>query len=118
MSDITLKAAYASVVEEVDEGMLFVGFAEGEAEDEAYALFRQPLTGGAVWFEVNDESFGAEDALASVTQGPEGLDIVIRAEKLAQFGWAGSVSIKVGPDCEGRDEAHAALAQMLGPIWR
>jgi hypothetical protein len=118
MADISVKAAYTSVVEDDEEGMFFVGFAEGEAEDEAYALFRQPLQGGPVWFEVTDESFGAEDALESVTAGPKGLEIVIRPEKVAAFGWAGSVSIKVGPGCEGRDEAFAALAAMLGPVWR
>ncbi len=118
MADIQVKAAYASVVEDSDEGMLFVGFAEGEAEDEAYALFRQPLAGGPVWFEVTDESFGAEDGLESVTAGPTGLEIVVRPGKEAAFGWAGSVSIKVGPGCEGRDEAFAALAEMLGPVWR
>jgi hypothetical protein len=118
MSDISLKAAYASVVEDDEEGMLFVGFAEGEAEDEAYALFRQPLAGGSVWFEVNDEAFGAEDALLSVNEGPKGLEVVIRPEKVAQFGWAATVSIRVDAACEGRGEAYAALAAMLGPIWR
>jgi hypothetical protein len=43
-------------------GSLFVGFAEGEDEDEGYVLFRQALGGGPVWFEVSDETFGAEDA--------------------------------------------------------
>ena len=33
MADIVVKAAYASVVEDDEEGMLFVGFAEGEAEE-------------------------------------------------------------------------------------
>ena len=69
MADITVKAAYGSVVE--DEGFLFIGFAEGEDEDEGYVLFRQPLGGGPVWFEVNDEAFGAEDAVAGVTVGPK-----------------------------------------------
>jgi len=118
MADISVKAAYASVVEDDEDGMLFVGFAEGEAEDEAYALFRQPLTGGPVWFEVTDENFGVEDALERVTAGPKGLEIVIRPSKVAAFGWAGSVSITVGAGCECRDEAFAALAAMLGPIWQ
>ena len=55
MADITVKAAYGSVVE--DEGFLFVGFAEGEDEEEGYVLFRQPLEGGPVWFEVGDRDF-------------------------------------------------------------
>lgn len=118
MADITVKAAYASVVEDEEEGLLFIGFAEGEAEDEAYALFRQPLAGGPVWFEVTDESFGAEAALESVTAGPKGLEIVIRQERVSAFGWAGSVAINAGPGCEGRDEAFAALAEMLGPVFR
>ena len=46
MADITIKAAYGSVVE--DEGFLFVGFAEGEEEEEGYVLFRQPMGGGPV----------------------------------------------------------------------
>ena len=113
MADISVNAAYASVVEDDEDGMLFVGFAEGEAEDEAYAL-----AVGPVWFEVTDENFGAEDALERVTAGPKGLEIVIRPSKVAAFGWAGSVSIKVGAGCEGRDEAYAALAAMLGPVWQ
>lgn len=118
MADIVVKAAYASVVEDEEEGFLFVGFAEGEAEDEAYALFRQPLAGGPVWFEVTDESFGAEDGLASVTAGPKGLEIVIRPGMESRFGWAGTVAIRAGTGCEGRDEAFSALATMLGPVWK
>lgn len=118
MADISIKAAYASVVEDEDEGFLFVGFAEGEAEDEAYALFRQPLSGGPVWFEVTDESFGAEDALERVVAGPKGLDITLKPAFAGRFGWASTVAIKAGPACEGRDEAFAALADMLGPIWQ
>ncbi|TXI06293.1 MAG: hypothetical protein E6Q73_00765 [Pseudorhodobacter sp.] len=118
MADISIKAAYASVVEDDEEGFLFIGFAEGEAEDEAYALFRQPLVGGPVWFEVTDESFGAEDALERVTASPKGLEITLKPVLSARFGWALTVSIKAGPNCEGRDEAFAALADMLGPLWQ
>lgn len=117
MADISVKAAYASVVEDDEEGMLFVGFAEGEAEDEAYALFRQPLSGGPVWFEVSDESFGAEDGLQSVAAGPKGLEIVIRPAAVAKFGWASTVSIRISEGREGREEAFAALAGMLGAVW-
>jgi catechol 2,3-dioxygenase-like lactoylglutathione lyase family enzyme len=117
MSDIVVKAAYASVVEDDEEGMLFVGFAEGEAEDEAYVLFRQPLGGGPVWFEVTDDSFGAEGALQAVQAGPKGLEITLRPEFAQRFGWATSVSVRVPSSCEARDEAFAALATMLGPVW-
>lgn len=117
MADIVVKAAYASVVEDDEEAMLFIGFAEGEAEDEAYALFRQHLAGGPVWFEVTDENFGATDALASVVAGPKGLEITLRPEMAGRFGWASSVSVRIGPGCEGRDEALAALADMLGPLF-
>jgi hypothetical protein len=116
MADIELTAAYASVVE--DEGLLFVGFAEGEAEDEGYALFRQPQAGGPVWFEVTDETFGAEDALQSVVGRARGLEITIRPDFVAAFGWAGSVAVRIAAGAEGRDEAFAALAAMLGPLWR
>jgi hypothetical protein len=116
MADITVTAAYASVVE--DEGLLFIGFAEGEEEDEAYVLFRQAVGGGPVWFEVTDEAFGAEDALEAVVAGPEGLAITIRADRVAAFGWAGSVKVKIKAGAEGRDEAFAALEAMLGPVWR
>ncbi len=118
MADITIRAAYASVVEDDEEGLLFVGFAEGEAEDEAYVLFRQHLTGGPVWFEVSDESFGAEDAIERVIAGPKGLEITLKPALAGRFGWAGSVSVKAGPACEGRDEAFQALATMLGPVWQ
>ena len=46
MTEITVKAAYGSVVE--DEGSLFIGFAAGEDADEGYVLFRQDLGGGPV----------------------------------------------------------------------
>ncbi len=116
MADIVVKALYASVVEDDEEGMMFVGFAAGEAEDEDYALFRQPLGGGPVWFEVNDEAFGAEDALESVTMGPEGLAITLA--RPASYGWAKSVLVQIGPECEDADEALTALAGMLGAVWR
>ena len=116
MTDISVKAAYASVVE--DEGMLFIGFAEGEGEDEPYVLFRQPLTGGPVWFEVSDESLGAEDAAQSVTLGPKGLEIAIAPAATARIGWAQSVAVRIGAGCEGADEALEALRAMLGARFR
>ncbi len=116
MADIVVTAAYASVVE--DEGQLFIGFAEGEAEDEGYVLFRQADAGGPVWFEVTDEAFGADDAVEAVLAGPEGLAITIRADRIAAFGWAGSVMVKIAANAEGRDAAFAALEAMLGPVWR
>lgn len=114
MADIVVKAAYGSVVE--DEGFLFVGFAEGEHEDEGYVLFRQPEEGGPVWFEVNDETFGAEDAVQAVVRGPKGLEITLRPEKAAAFGFARSVAVRIGPACEDAEPALAALEAMLGPV--
>jgi hypothetical protein len=115
MADITLAALYGSVVE--DEGHLFVGFAAGEDEDEGYVLFRQPVGGGPVWFEVNDETFGAENAIAGVTAGPKGLEITLRPACAATFGWATSVAVRIGPDCEDAAETLAALQAMLGATW-
>jgi hypothetical protein len=116
MADITIKAAYGSVVE--DEGQLFIGFAEGEDEDEGYVLFRQPLEGGPVWFEVNDESFGAEDAVALALAGQQGLTIMLKPEWAATFGWATSIEVRIGPDCEDAAPALDALQAMLGDLWR
>lgn len=116
MADITIKAAYGSVVE--DEGQLFIGFAEGEEEEEGYVLFRQPSGGGPVWFEVNDESFGAEDAVERVVSGPKGLEISLTPGKVAAFGWANSVAVRISPATEDAKEAIAALAQMLGARWQ
>jgi hypothetical protein len=116
MADITIKAAYGSVVE--DEGHLFVGFAEGEEADEGYVLFRQPLGGGPVWFEVSDETFGAEDAVQSVLAGPGGLEIALRPERIAVYGFAGSVGVRIGPGCEDAGPALAALRQMMGGLWQ
>lgn len=113
MADITIMAAYGSVVE--DEGLLFIGFAEGEEEDGGYVLFRQPVGGGSVWFEVNDESFGAEEAVEKVVSGPKGLEITLKAGMAAQFGWASTVAVRIGPGTEDAGEALAALAEMLGP---
>jgi hypothetical protein len=115
MADITIRAAYGSVVE--DEGQLFVGFAEGEDEEEGYALFRQSLDGGPVWFEVNDESFGAEDAVERVVSGPKGLEIVLLADRAASFGWARTVAVRIGPDCEDAALTLEALRGMLGAVW-
>ena len=115
MADITVKAAYGSVVE--DEGQLFIGFAEGEDEDEGYVLFRQPLAGGPVWFEASDETFGAEDAIEQVVAGPKGIEVTIRPDKRAAFGFAATVAIRVGPGCEDGAEALAALKAMLGAVW-
>jgi hypothetical protein len=111
MADIVVKAAYGSVVE--DEGFLFIGFAEGEEEDEGYVLFRQSISGGPVWFEVNDETFGAEDAVESVRRTPKGLEITIAPGKVAAFGWASSVAVRIGPGCEDADLALDALQEML-----
>lgn len=115
MAEITLKAAYASVVEDPEEGFLFIGFAEGEDEDEAYVLFRQPVSGGPIWFEVGDEAFGAEDALAKVVRSARRLTIDLRPEFLAKFGFATSVAVDLSR-CEDLDEAMAALGEMLGDL--
>ena len=73
MADISTSALYGSVVD--DAGQLFVGVAEGEDEKEGYGLFRQLVAGGPLWFEVNDEGFGAQDVVEAVTQGPKGIAI-------------------------------------------
>lgn len=114
MTDVTIRAAYATVAEE--DGLRFIGFVE--ADEEGYALFRQPLAGGPVWFELNDEDLGAEDALVSVTAGPKGLEVVLSPARAARFAFASRVAIRAGAGCEGRTEAFAALAAMLGPLWQ
>jgi hypothetical protein len=116
MADITIRAAYGSVVE--DGGQLFVGFAEGEDEEEGYVLFRQPVEGGPVWFEVNDEGFGAEDAVEAVTSGPKGIEIALKPDRAATFGWAQTILVRIGPDCEDASPALDALRSMLGGVWR
>jgi hypothetical protein len=116
MADITVKAAYGSVVE--DEGELFIGFAEGEDADEGYVLFRQPVGGGPVWFEASDETFGAEDAIESLVAGPKGFEVTIRPDKRAAFGFAATVAVRVGPACEDGPEALAALQAMLGDLFQ
>lgn len=112
MADITLKAAYATVTE--DDGFRFIGFVE--EDDEGYALFRQPVEGGPVWFELNDEEFGDDEALAAVTLTAKGLEITLTPEAAPRFGWATSVAIRLPARCENRDEALAALTEMLGPL--
>lgn len=116
MADITVKAAYGSVVE--DDGTLFVGFAAGEDADEGYVLFRQAIGGGPIWFEASDETFGAEDAIESVVAGPKGFEVTIRAAKRGSYGFAATVAVRVGPGCEDGPEALAALKAMLGDLWR
>jgi hypothetical protein len=116
MADITVRAMYGSVVE--DEGLLFIGFAEGEDADEGYVLFRQPVGGGPVWFEASDETFGAEDAIDSLVAGPGGFEVTIRPEMRAAFGFAATVAVRVGPECEDGAGALAALQGMLAGLWR
>jgi hypothetical protein len=101
-----------------DEGQLFVGFAEGEDEDEGYVLFRQPVGGGPVWFEVSDEAFGAEDAVEAVTSSAKGIEVALKPALAATFGWARSVAVRIGPDCEDAAPALDALRTMLGAVWR
>ncbi len=108
MADLVVKAAYATVAEE--DGTRFVGFVD--ALDEHYVLFRQPLTGGPVWFEVNDEDFGADDAVALAAVADGSLEIAIRPEKAGRFGYAGSVAVRLKA-CEGAEAALEALAGML-----
>lgn len=117
MTDITIHAAYASVVEDDEEAMLFIGFAEGEEEDEPYCLFRQPLSGGPIWFEVNDEEFGAEDAVATLSLDPKGLTITLRPEAVARFGWASTVAVRIGPQTEDADIAISALHDIFGEMF-
>jgi hypothetical protein len=117
LSEIVIRAAYASVVEEDEDGVLFIGFAEGEDEDEPYCLFRQSLTGGPIWFQVNDESLEAEDAVQALRLGPKGLEITLRPEKTALLGWATHVRVRIGHACESADEAIAALRAMFGPMF-
>lgn len=112
MADIELTAAYASVVE--DEECLFIGFAEGEDEDEAYVLFRQSVSGGPVWFEATDESFGAYDAVESVRLTGDAIEITLHANSAPRFGWARSILVRLGPDCEDAGPALAALREILG----
>ena len=116
MADITVKAAYGSVVE--DEGTLFIGFAEGEDEADGYVLFRQALDGGPIWFEASDETFGAEDAIDCVVAGPKGFEVTILPAKRAAFGFAATVAVRVGPGCEDGPEALVALKGMLGALWQ
>lgn len=114
MTDLVVKAAYASVVEDEEEGLLFVGFAEGEEEDEPYVLFRQPLGGGPIWFEAGDEAFGAEEAVERVRRTPKGLEIHIAPHAVAKLGWARQVDVRLGPGCEDAEIALEALRGMLG----
>lgn len=112
MSDLVVKAGYATVAE--DDGLRFVGFVD--PRNDGYALFRQPLTGGPVWFEVNDEDFGAEDAVQAAAIGPGGLEITLKPAKAGRFGYAGSVAVRL-KTCEGAEAALEALRAMLGPLF-
>lgn len=110
MTEIVVRAAYASVASE--DGLRFVGFVD--ARDEAYALFRQPLAGGPIWFEVNDEDFGAKDAVETAQIGPGGLEITLRPALAGRFGYASRVAVRL-KTCEGAEEALAALRAMGVP---
>ncbi len=107
MSELVVKAAYATVAEE--DGFVFVGFVD--ARDENYALFRQPKAGGPLWFEVNDEDFGAEDAVETAQIGPEGLVLTLRAAKAGRFGYAARVAVRL-KSCDGAEAALTRLRAM------
>ena len=107
MTDLVVKAAYATVATE--DGQVFVGFVD--ARDENYALFRQPVGGGPIWFEVNDEDFGATDAIAGAEVGPDGLVITLAPAKMGRFGYASRVAVRLKA-CEGADDAVQALQKM------
>lgn len=109
MADVTIKAAYATVADE--DGFRFVGFVD--ATEESYALFRWPLAGGAVWFEVNDEDFGAEDAILSARVEGGSLEITLRPELTARFGYAASIAIRL-KSCDGAEAALQAAGPMIG----
>lgn len=111
MTELVVKAAYATVAEE--DGFVFVGFVD--ARDEHYALFRQPRAGGPLWFEVNDEDFGAEDAVESARLGPDGLVLALHATKAGRFGYASRVAVRL-KTCEGAEAALARLRAMGLPI--
>jgi hypothetical protein len=115
-ADVEINAAYASVVE--DEGTLFVGFPEGEDETDPYVLFRQETTGGPVWFEMDDEFFGADDAVETLDWTDAGLTIHIAEPARARLGQVAVITVSLPVDCEDRAEAEAALAQMLGARFR
>ncbi len=107
MTDLVVKAAYATVATE--DGQVFVGFVD--ARDETYALFRQPVGGGPIWFEVNDEDFGADDAIAGAEMGTDGLVITLAPAKMGRFGFASRVAVRLKA-CEGAGDAVKALQKM------
>lgn len=110
MTGIVVKAAYASVA--VEDGQRFVGFVD--ARDECYALFRQTVAGGPIWFEVNDEDFGADDAVETAQIGPGGLEITLRPALAGRFGYASRVEVRL-KTCDGADAAMQALRGMGVP---
>lgn len=116
MADITITAAYGSVVE--DDGQLFIGFAEGEDEEDGYVLFRMGLDGGPLWFEMNDETFGGLDAVADVQPSDHGILIKIKPEQVARFGWATTVEVRICAETEDAETALEMLAKSLGPLWQ
>ena len=77
------------------------------------ALPQQPIT-----FSVNDENFGAEDAVERVRRTGKGIEISLRPDQAQTFGWAQSVAVRIGPGCEDADAALEALQQMLGERWQ
>lgn len=107
MTEIVVRAAYATVA--VEDGLRFVGFVD--ARDEAYALFRQPLAGGAIWFEVNDEDFGADNAVEAAQIGPGGLEITLRPALAGRFGYASRVAVRL-KTCDGAEPALEVLRVM------
>ena len=109
--EVIIKALYASVVE--DEGTLYIGFAEGEDEDEPYVMFRREGE-GPIWFEVSDESFGAEDAVSGITRTAKGIEIAIALDKTAEIGFAHSIAVRIPAHCESGEEAIEALRELYG----
>ncbi|MDR0807615.1 MAG: hypothetical protein LBE86_00540 [Gemmobacter sp.] len=107
MTELVIRAAYATVTTEDD--LRYVGFVD--ARDEAYALFRQALPGGPVWFEVNDPDFGAEDAIETARLTPDTLTLLLRPAITGRFGYASIISIRL-KTCEAAETALAGLRAM------
>lgn len=92
------------------------GFATSEDPEDGYVLFEgevgQPRD--AIYVEVSDEIFGAEDAIESVTFAADGFTLVLKESIAPKFGMVREVHVLVEPlDTDGQ-HAIKVLKELLG----
>ena len=107
MADIEIKARAFWTDSEGDS--IAVGFAATEDPEDGYVLFegKKGAAKKAVYVEVSDDIFGADDAIETVAYTDAGFTLTLTAKAAPKFGMVREVVVAIDPaDADGM----AALA--------